>query len=221
MRATIQIPETQEELDNADKSLYGWDLVIDKKPYDVYFIGGFNHSIGGTVGENAYYCCPHKEKITIDNMLLFCGKHAPKWEIRWAPSLYHKNKWGESRIEYRGIWSIYRNDELFLDGGGRDIGYGLAKAQTTLVELQEHPIGFHFRNWKDEVIGRKVWYKNQPGVVKSIIMHGQLAVMIMPDGIDKFEQLNQYKSDGLPEDDFDSNEVKTSMLDPQLYWYRD
>ena len=219
MRATIEIPTDQDTLDNADKSLYGWDLVLDGKPYDVYIIPGFNHSIGGTIGENHYYCCPANEKITIENMHLFCGKHAPKWEIRWAPTLYHKCKWGESRIESRGTWSIYRNDELFLDGGGIDMGYGLAKAQSTLTDIQEHAIGFHFRTWESEVLDRKIWYKNQPGIIESVIMGGQLAVMVRPDGIPKFEQLNQFKDDDF-DDDFEDVKIKTSMLDPQLYWFR-
>jgi len=110
---------------------------------------------------------------------------------------------------------------LFLDCGCRDISYGLDKAQTTLGKLQEHEIGFHFRTWKAEVLDRKIWYKNQPGIIESIIMGGQLAIMIRPDGIPKFEQLNQFKNDGYAEDDFEDATVKTAMLDPQIYWFRD
>jgi len=217
MMSEIKLPKTQ--LDLECKNKFGWDLVMNSIQYDVYHIGDFYHSIGGTMGLNSLYCCPSHEELTIDNILPFCGVGAPRWEIRWKGNNYVKTKWGDSSIEHRGIWQIYRNEELFLEHGARDMEYGLSKAQTVLMEdVLEGPIAFHFRNWRDEVLNRKVYYHDQPGIIKSIIEGGQLAVMIAPDGIKEFKSPPQHKEWWNQEGDI---QHKTSMLDPAIYWHRD
>lgn len=212
----IKIPKTMSDL--KDKTKFGWDLVIRGVPYDVYNVGDFYHSIGGTMGLNSLYCCPHGENLTIENMIPFCGKGAPRWEIRWKGNSYFKTKWNDTSIEHRGYWQIFRNEELFLEGGARDMEYGLAKAQVELAWIHEGPIPFHFRDWRAHVLGCKVYYHQQPGVITSIIEGGQLSVMIAPDGIDKFISPPMYTEWWDEEGDI---EHKTSMLDPAIYWHRD
>jgi len=215
MKVEIEIPKTQEDIDD-NKTLYNWDLEIRGKKYDVYLISGFYHSIGRDF--NDLYCCPMGEPPTLKNIISFCGNHAPRWEISWNIKHYTKNKWNETSIEFNGIWTIYRNGIEFITGGARTMSYGLAKAQTVLVELQEHSIPFHFRNWRDEVLNRKIWYHNQPGIITSIIEGGQLCVMISPHGISEFEPPAHLRdADWWNEDDVIH---KTSMLDHNINWFR-
>ncbi len=218
----IKLPTRPEHL--KDATLFGWDLVIGKEQYNVYCITGYNHSIGGKMGLNCYYCCPAKDKLSIENCVAFCGEGAPRWEVRWKGANYHKNKWNEHSIEHRGKWQIYRNEELFFEGGARDMEYGLAKAQVELVWIHEGPIGFHFRNWRDELKDRRIWYHNQPGIITGIIEDGQLCIMIKPDGIPFFEAPPMFdKGDGQDEwwGEDGEHEHKTCMTDPAVYWWRD
>lgn len=212
----IKIPTKPEDLEDATK--YGWDLVINNEEYDVYNISDYYHSIGGKMGLNSLYCCPSKGPFNIETITAFCGMGAPRWEVRWKGSNYYKTKWNETRIEHRGRWQIYRNEELFWEGGARDMEYGLAKAQVELIWLHEGPISFHMRNWRDDVINRKVYYHQQPGIITSIIMGGQLAVMIAPDGMKQFESPPMYKEWWNQEGEI---EHKTTMNDPAIYWHRD
>jgi len=212
----IKIPSEPSHLEDVTK--YGWDLVIGNVDYDVYSISDYYHSIGGKMGLNSLYCCPSDQPLTIDNMTAFCGVGAPRWQIRWKGINFHKNKWNEHSIEHNGTWQIYRNELLFFEGGARDMEYGLAKAQIELMWLLEGPIAFHFRNWRDEVNNRKIYYHNQPAIVTSIIESGQLCVIVAPDGMDKFESPPMHKDWWGQEGEV---EHKTAMNDPAIYWHRD
>ncbi len=203
----------------------GWDLEFDDKPYDIYGISNYCHTIGGKYGNNEYWCCPAGEKPCYDNLMGFNGQ-APIWGIEYKQKNSYRNKWGETSVQFRGTCIITRNGKPFYGFGARDMSYGLAKAQALLVEIQEHSIQFHNRNWKDEVIGRKIYYRNQQAIITEIYDDGEgiICVRIVPDKeyIDVLEKPIHMTDDHELEwyEESYKHGVKDDILTKEIYWYR-
>ena len=113
MKDTYEIrePQTKEDLKGLCK--YDWDLVIGREPYDVYRLEGYRHSLGGRWED--LYCVPTGEVPTTDNLLPYCGDHAPKYSVLWEPTLYIKNKWDSTSVESSGHFQILRNGKILVD----------------------------------------------------------------------------------------------------------
>ena len=83
--------------------------------------------------------------------------------------------------------------------------------------LDEHPMELNNRDFDKEVIGRKVWWRSEPGVITQYCK-GQAAVIIEPDGIERFTVPREYADDDfLVEEDRD---VKASIFDKHIWWFR-
>ena len=202
-----------------------WDLEFDNKPYDIYGITNYCHTIGGKYGNNDYYCCPTGEKPCYDNLIAFNG-NAPIWGIEYKQKNSYRNKWGGTSVQFRGICTITRNGKAFYSFGARDVEYGLAKAQVLLSEIQEHPIDFHCRNWREEVINREIYYCNQPAIITEVYEYGEgeICVKIVPDKkyIEVFSKPPWMKEDHELEyyEEAYRDGVKDDILSSNIYWYR-
>lgn len=201
-----------------------------------------NHCLGGRYGENNWYCYPLYKEInpypekrgirdepeyvwddpgpTPDNIMEYNGR-----SVCWSIAFEETNYFRKGEMREGGRCTIFRNGHKFYEVGGRDINYGLASAQRILMQLQEHPINFWSRKWKEELIGRKIWYHADPAIVKSII-EDQGCIMVeadtkyirmfraspwQVDADDPINPLNFYN----PEED-----VKLDYMDPNINWFR-
>jgi hypothetical protein len=219
-------PDKDTDFSKIDKTKYNWDLVINGKPYDIWRLDGFIHLIGGKYGNNDLWCCPADEEPSFENLIGFDGE-APTWGIQASKGNYVKTKWGDTECRGGGGWTITRNGVPFYEGGCRDLEYGLSKAQAELVKIQEHPIGFGMRDWEDELVGRHIYYHEQPAIITSVIGDGQLCAMIAPDKqfTEWFKPHCWYsESDG----DFGWDEewqsmgaIKDDLLILHIWWFRD
>ena len=196
------------------KSPIGWDFEVKGLQYDIYNIHGYNHTLGGRWGENSYWACPADEIPTYENLVAFNGE-APTWGIIFEPTNYFCSKWeGEWRSGVKCF--ITRNGKQFYDIMARDMDYALAKAQYNLVQLLEScPLNLNMRNWKEEAIGWKLWYEQQPAIISRITSDNCL--MLTPDGIDKFAKPVYWDTDDYFEHE---NDMKVDLLDGNIYWFR-
>ena len=213
-----QIKYIDKDTDLSNIQLIEWDLEVNNIPYNVYRIDNYYHCIGGDYQNNDYWCCPADQKPSYENLIGFNG-FAPIWAIQWSASNKYRNKWGNSSIEYSGTAMIKRNDKLFYHFGARDMAYGLAKAQTILTQLREHPIPFFSRKWKDNLINRKIYYREQPALITEI--WNNLNLKIIP--IDKPFTIPPYyqkEEIAIYKDSVQDNSIKTSLLDDNIYWFR-
>lgn len=197
------------------------------------------HCIGGKYQNNNYYAYPlyretnpYPEKRTIrekpeyelwdegptrDNLIDFDGS-APSWSIAFEETNYFR----KGEIRQGGRCTIFRNSQKFYEVGAREMGFGLAKAQSILMHLQEHPLNFFSRNWKEELIGRKVWYQTDPAIVESII-EDQGCVMLIPDAdcVPIFQPSPwQVEDDGTMFGDDDNTSAKCEYLYEKIGWFR-
>lgn len=197
-----------------------------------------NHSLGGMHGENNWYCYPlyrrtnensiredptyewYDEGPTPNNILEFSGR-----SVCWSIAFEETNYLRKGEMREGGRCNIYRNGKKFFEVGGRDANYALAKAQYRLLQLQEHPINFWSRKWKEELIGRKIWYNNDPCIIRSII-EDQGCIMIEPDrSAIQFFRPSPWQIDA--EDIIDpfthyngGEDIKADYLDPNINWFR-
>jgi len=197
------------------------------------------HCLGGTYQENNYYAYPlyreinpYPEKRTIredpeyelwdegptrDNLIDFDGS-APSWSIAFEETNYFR----KGEIREGGRCNIFRNGQKFYEVGARQMDFGLAKARYILLQLQEHPLNFFSRHWKDEIIGRKVWYQTDPAIVESII-EDQGCVMLKPDPdcVPVFQPSPwQVEDDGSMFGDDDNTSAKCEYLYEKIGWFR-
>lgn len=184
-----------------------WDLEVNGLPYQIvrayYHVDGIDnsvymigyplcHCIGGRYGNNNYYAYPlFKPRTSEDeeanryffedigptkeNLIKFSGQ-APHWGIVSEGAHYFR----KSEIRDGGKTYITRNNRIFYPVTNGSIEYGLSKAQSVLTSLQDHPLNFADRDWKNDLLNRKIWYNNSPAVVTSII-EDQGCVIIKPD----------------------------------------
>lgn len=213
--AKIKLIDENTDLSHLKKPI-GWDLEVKGVPYDVYRVDGYNHTIGGKYGENCYWACPEGEKPTFENLIGFNGD-APTWGVIFERNNYTKHKWGETSVECNGSCWITRNGKLFYNIPARFMDYGLAKAQHILVQLlEECPLWLAERNWKENAIGRKIWYREQPAIITRISSDNEL--WIVPDGIEKFKAPVYWGNDDY--EDY-SDGLMVELLSPNIYWFRD
>ena len=196
----------------------GWDAEVNGKPYQLIRIEDYVHTIGGQHGINDIWAYPLNENMTIDNLIIFDG-HAPCWGIEWHESNYIRCKWTGTSIRESGSATITRNGKKFYEIHGYKINWAIPTAQHYLMRLQEHPINFHDRNWKNTLLDRKVWYKGKPARVNNII-EDQGCVIIVPDGEKYFKPEERNKGCGFAALEESQSEVKVEYLDNDIDWFR-
>lgn len=208
MERVLEIIEKNKPLD--------WDVVIDKRPYYVVRVHGFVHTIGGIFNENDLWAYPRNEKPSYDNLIQYDCDHPVTWGLKYKEKNVSRCKWEEHDSFTRGCTVIYRNMEKFMTIAG-DMDYSIPKAISIIKELPEHPLELQEIDFDKKCIGRKVWWRSQPAIITGYVKN-QGSVILEPDGIDAFVIPAEFKDEPMFEDDTDS--VKTSILDKNIYWFR-
>lgn len=128
-----------------------------------------------------------------------------------------KCKWGETQIRGFTTVNIKHNDQVVYSYGCRDIEYALAKAQVTITQMMEHP--FKFSDPESE-IGRKIWYRNQPAFIESLVL-SQGAIMIRhAKGEDfVFDDAWRTEEDQICDREWGSL-VKDDIFTDKIWWFR-
>lgn len=216
--ARIKLINKDTDLSSIKKSKLGWDVVLNDKPYQLYRIEGYIHTIGGQYGENEYWCCPLGEEPTFENLLEFNG-HACCWGFKVEEYNYTRYKHGEGELCRGTKCEIYRNGEVVYELRG-DINYVSNKAITLIQEIQEHPLSFPERDHiNKEIIGRKIWWNDQPGVITRYIKD-QGSVIIEPEEGTKFKALNRNKNEDWMNEYIEDQWIKEDIMSTSIYWFR-
>ena len=194
-----------------------WNVVMNGKPFQVVRIEGYVHTIGGRWGENDLWVYPRDEEPTYENLIEYNSERPVMWGINFNPHHYVRSKWDETEMRYSGAVTITRNGEDFytLFGG---MNYGIDKARVLISEIEEHPLGLNEIDYDKNIIGRKVWWRSQPAVI-TMWMKGQACVLLEPDGIESFKKPAEYENDDMMFGE--EKDIKTSIFDKHIYWFRD
>ena len=210
--------------ENADLSKikpFDWDLEIKGIPYYVCRIEGYCHSLrwqGGSETRCELWCYPRHESPSIENLIEYDLKSPVAWGIQYDEIHSTKCKWDETETIAGCRTIITRNGVPFYNVGGHR-NYSVPKAIMLISEIEEHPLGFDGIDFDKKIIGRKVYWNNQPGIITSFI-HRQCCVMIAPDGMERFENPPEFqKEDGQY---YYEKEVKIDCLaTTRTWWFRE
>lgn len=196
---------------------FDWDVEIDGIPYYVARIPGYVHSIGGRYGCNDLWAWPRDKAPTYETLVQFNCDSPVSWGIVAFTENSTKVKWDEVYANTRSGVTITRNGRKFCHVPG-SFDYALSKARAMIVEFEEHPLELNTINFDEHAIGRKVWWRSEPGVITRYV-NFQACVIIEPDGIDEFTVPAEFVKED--PDYYCDGDVKTSILDKHIWWFRD
>lgn len=200
---------------------FDWDLVLNGRPYYVCRIDGYSHSISwcsGLESRGTLWCYPRDEKPSIDNLVEYTLKEPVSWGVEYAEKHKTKCKWDEVSTISGGGTTITRNGKPFYRvGGNRE--YSVMRALNLINNIQDHPLEFNTINFDTKMIGRKIWWRSQPGIISHYV-HGQCCVIVEPDGFDMWKIPPEFeKEDCLW---YDERDIKLDCLeDGHVWWFRD
>ena len=208
--SNIKLVTKDTDLSEAISYQLDWDCVLNGKPYKVYRLEGYVHTIGGRYGENEYWCCPRDEEPNYHNLLEFNGD-APSWGINIdrVNYLHHADE-----VCCTVRCTITRNGKDFYYVSANSIDYAYAKAYTLLKSnILEGPINFNkYHYWETEIEGRHIHYMGQRYTLYHY-MRGQCCAMAAPGyrDINDPSLYNEYPSTG---------RVKLDLLeDHNIDWF--
>lgn len=189
-----------------------WDVIINERPYYVARIPDFVHSIGGRFNENDYWAYPRDEKPCYDNLIEYTADSPVCWGISYNPYHYTKTKWDETTVRTTPGVNILRNGHVFYTV------CGVHKALSILDEINEHPLDLNAIDFNLKCVGRKVWWRSEPAVIKRYVDR-QACVILAPDGIERFTVPAEFAEED--PNYYEDEIVKTSIFDKHIWWFRD
>lgn len=213
---TIKLVEKSTDISSLKMYKFDWDVEVNGKPYQVVAIEGYVHTIGGPKGLNDLWMYPRDSEPTYDNLVEFSAKGSGvSWGIRYDPSNYIRYKWGESECFSSGGAMITRN--------GKDFYFcsrGIKEAELIIESIEEHPISPQFFEFDEKVLGRKVYWRSEPGIV-TYYCQGQACVIIAPDTelIDKFTVPAEFADED--PNYYEEGYVKAEIFSEHIWWFRD
>ena len=211
----IKLIEKDTDIGKLKITRYNWDVVIKGRPYYVVKIEGYVHSIIGIYdGKNDLWAYPRDEEPTYENLIEFSAREfGCLWGYRYEPYNYARTKWDETECFTCHKYIITRNGEDFYDDC-----HSINEVMVAIQRLKDHPINFNEIGWKDKVIGRKLWWRGQPGIVTRWV-DGQACIIIEPDGIDRFKIPEEFRDDDSPI--YEDEDIKADIFSGHIYWFRE
>lgn len=210
----IRLIDEDTDISKLDIHKVDWDVIVYGKPYQVAFIKGYVHSIGGRWGNNNLWMWPRDDEPTHDNLVEYSGDRGACQGIKYEPHNYLTHKWGESECFTAGGAMITRNGEDFYFCRG-----GIDEAKQLMRVLADHPADLNFYQFAEKMIGRKVWWRSEPAIITSWIGNGQACVILEPDGIEKFTVPPEFADED--PDYYCEGDVKTDIFDKHIWWWRE
>lgn len=199
------------------------DVLINNTKYDLVDIPNKEHELGRYNNCSTTLWVKYNDFLSDENEYIpwiDLGSNRRCWDIEIKQRNNVKYKWNESRINGDVVIIIKLNNEPVYEFATFKLDYAFNKAQNIIYQLENHPL---FEE-NDEVIGRKIYYKNLPAIITS---KGVGYVIIEPDCPD--EKLDEWWSKYTsPWDDRDEDYereirehgIKDDILSSNIFWYR-
>lgn len=198
---------------------YDWDVEINDVPYQVVQLEGYYHTIlfrHGLECLNDMYVYPRNEEMCFENLIEWNDTNSPVlWGITYTPMHYFKCRDYISEIMHYNKVIITRNGKPFCDSF-----HSIEAAQEAIDKFREHPIEFDTYTWKDKLIGRKVWFDDQPAIVTDYV-DGQACVILKPEEGKYFKVPSKFKNESYMHGFYEESDVKVEVLSKSIWWFRE
>ncbi len=151
--------------------------------------------------------------------------HFNEWKFEYIPKTYLK----ESELsgeQYRkgGSVKIYLNDDCVLNEFCRTSDMAVTLVAKHMHELKCHfeLLGVNLENWKEEVVGKKVYHAGVPSIVESYCGDGEI-ILRTEDG-KPYEiygsKKEEFKEDPKNYEDEWYDKDRVHITDIRIYWRR-
>lgn len=198
--------------------LLDWDVEVHGIPYQIIRVPGFAHSLGGPLdyGDgNNFWAYPLGEEPSYENLIEFNGEPGATWGIEYTPTNYIRSKWDETCIWSGRKLVITRNGKCFYDDM---MTFHQAIAYVKDGLLDDHPLELNSRDYDKKAIGRKVWWRSEPGII-TWCHNGRVG--ISPDGMEKFSIPKEFEKNSRMVQEDRESEIITTIFDEHIWWFRD
>jgi hypothetical protein len=148
-------------------------------------------------------------------------------DIQIKSSNYNKDSYWSGDEIRKSVEGIILSDGVpVYEVFGREVQYVMKQIERLIDELSEHESRWFDKKSRDALVGRKIWYYNQPAIIKSLIeSQGCMMIETLPGFVPPTR-----KDDDDDDDDFDyweeewkvdgHYEVKEEVLTPHVWWWR-
>lgn len=134
------------------------------------------------------------------------------------------NDWkGRDEIRAEGTWTLALARQQVWEG------YLHANPLDQMLDIRriaQQLLDHSAIDWRDpapvaeQLLGRRVYYERVPAVVSGVSVLSQGCVMLKPVGVDEFPPSAHAIDDG-QDDPYERDEIKTELLDPNIWWWRE
>jgi hypothetical protein len=182
----IRVANAKTNFSNLKLDFYDWDFELRiGEPYQVVRIAGYYHEY-----DNCLYCYPldlgRDPEVFKDKLIPFSKTwDIIKWSYGIVPSTSYKWKWDEVRHMSSITGTLLRNGKPFYKTSGRNDADVFARLLLAKNEANEHIANFAQRNWKEKIIGSKIWYESNPCIISGIHDYDCVMFRISPDNEEK------------------------------------
>lgn len=146
--------------------------------------------------------------------------HFVEWRFEYIPKTYLK----ESQLsgdEYRkgGTVKIWVNEDCVYSDFCRTENMALTLITKHLHELKCHfeVFGVHLDNWKQELVGKKVYHAGVPSIVERYCGDGEI-LLRTEDG--KPYEIYGHKKENPDDEDEWYDKDRVHITDSRIYWHR-
>jgi len=158
--------------------------------------------------DNQHYALMHGEPVAFDGHRILIG-------VQIEPQNCLKSS-GLSGDEIRkgGSAKIFADGVCVFEFFFRDTQWALMRAHQLIPELHEHPSGWMLREEREKLKGRKVYYRERPAIIESLIVD-QGCVIVRADGgwfpAPVYAEAGEERSEA---------SAKCEVLDRNIWWWR-
>lgn len=212
----IKLIKEDTDISSLQMRKFDWDVEIDGVSYQVVNIPEYVHTIGSGREYNSLWIYPRNEEPTYRNLIQYMNNNSMGviWGIRYEPHnyIYYGHDGTECRTDKSAI--ITRNGKKFYTCVG-----GMDEAKFLITKFKDHPLELNTYEWDKKAIGRKVFWRSEPGIITKILQNA--CVIIEPDGMNRFSIPAEFRSSPeIVEYYMEENYIKTEILDDHICWFR-
>lgn len=133
-----------------------------------------------------------------------------------------ESEYSGDQVRKRVIGKIIVDDIPLVEEFGRDPVEIMRRLERLVTEYSEHPSGWFNKKDRDGLVGRKIWYHDQPATIQSLI-EDQGCIMIALEPGAKAPERDRDEDEEDPWEDWlegDHYVVKDEVLSPHIWWWR-
>jgi len=198
---------------NKDKWIKCGNVYVGKREYPL-ILGEFPHS----KSDNRFYAVTSEDSEPVG----FSGEHN-LIDVTFNVQNYYKDSYlSGDEIRSIGTATIYSDHIPVYEVTYRKLDWALIQVSHTIATLQEHSSNWLNKTERDKLVGRKIYYGRTSAIITSLIVE-QGCIMIKTPNSEPFPPAIfdvDSSEDGSNWDEEDRVNLKTSVLDSSIWWFR-